>query len=83
MNGRGIQLNGRKAIALLLAVLILVLAATPALAYAPEEGTKFQSPHPAVVKSTGYSSPSAGSGLRFASPAPATLQLRPSLARAE
>jgi hypothetical protein len=81
MNGRGIQLNGRKAIALLLAALILVLAAAPALAWSPEEGTKFQSPHPAVVKSTAHSSPSAGPGLRFASPAPATVQQRPPLAR--
>jgi hypothetical protein len=81
MNGRRIQLNGRKAIALLLAALILVLAATPALAYEPEEETRFQSPHPAVVKSTGYSSPWVGPGLRFASPAPGTMQQRPSFQR--
>ena len=81
MNGKGFQLNGRKAISLLLAVLILVLAATPALAWAPEDGTKFQSPHSAIVKSTGKAS--VGQGMRLASPAPATLQLRPSLARAE
>ena len=81
MNGRGIQLNGRKAIALLLAVLILVLAAAPALAWAPEDGTKFQSPHPAVVKSTGKAS--VGQGMRLASPSPETRQVRPSLARAE
>jgi hypothetical protein len=81
MNSRRIQFNGRKAIALLLAALILVLAVTPALAYAPEDGTRFQSSHPAVVKSAGYSSPSAGPGLRFASPAPGTMQQRPSFAR--
>jgi hypothetical protein len=83
MNSRGIQLNGRKAIALLLAVLILVLAAAPALAYAPEDGTKFQSPHPAVVMSTGYSFPSAGQGMRLASPAPVTMQQRPPFQRVQ
>jgi hypothetical protein len=81
MNSRGIQLNGRMAIALLLAALILVLAAAPALAYAPEDGTKFQSAGPAVVKSTGYSASSGGPGLRFASPAPGTMQQRPSFQR--
>jgi hypothetical protein len=81
MNGRGIQLNGRKAIALLLAALILVLAVTPALAYAPEGGTRFQSAGPAVVKSTDYSSASVGQGLRLASPAPSTMQQRPPFQR--
>jgi hypothetical protein len=81
MNSRGIQLNGRKAIALLLATLILVLTAAPALAYAPEDGGKFQSPHPAVVKSTGYSSASAGQGLRLASPAPIAMRQRPPFQR--
>jgi hypothetical protein len=70
MNGRGIQLNGRMAIALLLAALILVLAA-PALAWEPEGATKLQSPHPAVVKSTRYSSPSA----------PVTVEQRPPFQR--
>ena len=81
MNGKGFRLNGRKAISLLLAALILVLAATPALAWAPEDGTKFQSPHPAIVKSAGKAS--VGLGMRLASPASETRQLRPSLARAE
>jgi hypothetical protein len=81
MNGRGIQLNSRKSIALLLAALILVLAVTPALAYAPEDGTKFQLTGPAVVKSTGYSAPLAGPGLRFASPAPASMGQRPPFQR--
>jgi hypothetical protein len=71
MNGRGIQLNGRMAIALLLAALILVLAAAPALAWEPEGATKLQSPHPVVVKSTRYSSPSA----------PVTVEQRPPFQR--
>ncbi len=81
MNSRRIQINDRKVISLLLAALILVLAATPALAWAPEDRTKFQSPHAAIVQSTEKAS--VGQGMRLASPAPATLQLRPSLARAE
>lgn len=44
MNSRRIQFNGWKAIALLVAVLILVLAAIPALAGEPE--SKVQSSHP-------------------------------------
>ena len=80
MNGKGFQLNGRKAISLLLAVLILVLAAAPALAWAPEDGTKFQSPHPAVVKSAGKAS---GQGMRLAAPAVETRQLPWSLERAK
>ena len=71
MNGKGFRLNGQKAISLLLA----------ALAWAPEDGTKFQSPHPAIVKSAGKAS--VGQGMRLASPASGTRQLRPSLARAE
>jgi len=37
MNGKGFQLNGRKVISLLLALLILALVAAPALAWAPED----------------------------------------------
>lgn len=81
MNSRRIQLNGRKTMSLVLAALILALAAAPALAWAPEDGTKFQSPHPAIVKSTEKAS--VGQGMRLASPASETRQLRPSLARAE
>jgi hypothetical protein len=37
MNGKGLQLNGRKAISLLLALLLLALATAPALAWSPED----------------------------------------------
>lgn len=49
MNSRRIHLNAWKAIAFLLAVLILVLAATPGLADEPEDETKVLSPTPTVI----------------------------------
>jgi hypothetical protein len=49
MNGKRIQLNGRKAISLVLAVLVLALVATPALAWPDKEGGKFQPPQSQVI----------------------------------
>ena len=86
MNGRGFQLNGRKAISLLLAALILVLAAAPALAWEDEERHNFQaSPqYQRVVQlNGGQGSSTQGTSMRLASPASGSFQLRPSLARAE
>ena len=86
MNGKGFQLNGRKAISLLLAALILVLAAAPALAWEDEEGHNFQaSPqYQRVVQlNGGQGSSTQGTSMRLASPASGSFQLRPSLARAE
>jgi hypothetical protein len=49
MNGKRIQLNGRKVISLVLAVLLLALAATPALAWPDKEGGKFQPPQSQAI----------------------------------
>jgi hypothetical protein len=49
MNGKRIELNARKVISLVLAVLILTLAATPALAWNDKEGGKFQPPQSQAI----------------------------------
>jgi hypothetical protein len=87
MNGKGFQLNGRKAISLLLALLILALAAAPALAWAPEDEAPDFSTSPQyqrmVQLNGGQGSSTQGTSMRLASPASGTFRLRPSLARAE
>lgn len=86
MNSIGFQINGRKAISLLLAMLILVLAAAPVLAWEDEEGHNFQtSPqYQRVIQlNGGQGSSTQGTSMRLASPASGSFRLRPSLARAE
>jgi len=86
MNGRGIEINGRTAISLLLALLILALAAAPALAWEDEAGHNFQtSPQRQrmVQINVGQDFSTQGTSLRLASPTSGSFHLRPSLARAE
>jgi len=87
MNGKGFQLNGRKVISLLLALLILVLVAAPALAWAPEDEAPDFSTSPQhqrmVQINASQGSSTQGTSMRLASPALGSFQLRPSLARAE
>ncbi len=87
MNGKGFQLNGRKAISLLLAALILVLAAAPALAWSPEDEAPDFSTSPQyqrmVQLNASQGSSTQGTSVRLASPALDSFEVRPSLARAE
>jgi len=87
MNGKGFQLNGRKVISLLLALLILALVAAPALAWAPEDEAPEFSRSPQYQRmaqiNAGQGSSTQGTSMRLASPAAGSFQLRPSLARAE
>jgi len=87
MKGIGFQLNGRKAISLLLALLILALAAAPALAWATEDEAPDFSTSPQYQRMVqingGQGSSTQGTSMRLASPASGSFQLRPSLARAE
>jgi hypothetical protein len=85
MNGKRIQLNGRKAISLVLAVLILTLAATPALAWPDKEGGKFQPPQSQVIflDDAGRVLVSHAHAVRRAPVMSETPWLRPSLALAE
>ena len=87
MNGKGFQLNGRKAISLLLALLILTLAAAPALAWSPEDEAPDFSTSPQYQRmvqiNASQGSSTQGTSVRLASPASGRFQLRPSLARAE
>jgi hypothetical protein len=85
MNGKRIQLNGRKVISLVLAVLILTLAATPALAWPDKEGGKFQPSQSQAIflEDIGRAFPSHAHAVRRAPVMSETPWLRPSLALAE
>ncbi|GAB4531476.1 MAG: hypothetical protein Kow0063_10750 [Anaerolineae bacterium] len=85
MNGKGFQLNGRKAISLLLALLILALATAPALAWAPEDEDSNFSTSPQYQKMVqlngGQDSSTSGTGMRLASPTHGNFPGRPWLDR--
>jgi hypothetical protein len=78
-----IQLNGRSAVALLLAAVIMTLAAAPVLAWEPEGDGTARERHTVVVSRAASHSSSGGGMIRLASPSYRTLKLRPSLAHAE
>ena len=90
MNSRGIQLNGRQAISLVLAVLMLALAAAPALAWDDKSGHAFMSSPTAgvVLRARADDFPLSQARMATRSVHRARLAtneplLRPSLARAE
>lgn len=90
MNSKGFQLNGRQAISLVLAVLILALAAAPALAWDDKGGHDFKSSPAAgiVLMARAADFPVNSSRIAARSPQRARLDasqpyVRPSLARAE
>jgi hypothetical protein len=85
MNGKRIQLNGRKVISLVLAVLILAMAAAPALAWPDEEGGKFQPPQSRAIflDDTGKVLASHAQPARRAPVMSETPWLRPSLVLAQ
>lgn len=90
MNSKGFQLNGRQAISLVLAVLILTLAAAPALAWDDKGGHDFVSSRAAgiVLKARADDFPISQARMAAQSPQRARLDtseplLQPSLAQAE
>jgi hypothetical protein len=85
MNAKRIQLNGRKVISLVLAVLILALAAAPALAWNDKEGGEFQPPQSQAIflDDAGKVLASHAQTVRRAPVMSETPWLRPSLALAE